>query len=81
MAKKNTKNEETTGELAPSTSDNSSKSNNNSVIMGICELLVVASIAYMTSVIAMGTEGYIPTALAAPAAIFAASRLYMKFTK
>lgn len=50
-------------------------------IIGICELLVVASIAYMTSVIVMGTEGYIPAVLSAPAAIYAVVRLFKNFTK
>lgn len=57
------------------------KERNFSVIMGIMQLFVVASIAYSTAVIAMGTEGYIPLALVVPQALWAICTLVKRFSK
>lgn len=50
-------------------------------IMGVLQLFVVASVAYSTAVIAMGTEGYIPLALVAPQALWAVCVLVKRFSK
>lgn len=50
-------------------------------IIGVLLLFVVASIAYSTTVIVMGTEGYIPLLLVAPQSIFAVIVLIKQFTK
>lgn len=61
----------------------SKKSNKNtkSAIIGIMLLFAVASIAYSTVVIAIGTEGYIPLVMVAPQAILAVVILVNKFVK
>jgi len=48
---------------------------------GILELFVVCSIAYSTTVIALGTEGYVSIALTAPAVLWAGLVLVRRFTK
>lgn len=48
---------------------------------GILELFVVCSIAYSTTVIALGTEGYISVALTAPAVLWAGLVLVKRFTR
>ena len=50
-------------------------------IIGLLQLFVIASIAYSTAVIAMGTEGYIPLALVAPQTLWAVCTLVARFTK
>jgi len=57
------------------------KARNYNGIIGVLLLFVVASIAYTTTVIAMGTEGYVPLILAAPQAIFGVVVLFKQFTK
>lgn len=57
-----------------------SKNYKNS-IMGIMQLFAVASIAYSTIVIAIGTEGYIPLVMVAPQAILAVVIAINKFAK
>lgn len=49
-------------------------------IMGIVQLIVVASIAYSTAVIVLGTEGYIAKALVVPQALWAVCLLIKRFT-
>lgn len=49
-------------------------------IMGVLQLFVVASIAYSTTVIAMGTEGYLPVALTVPQAVYAVIVLIKRFS-
>lgn len=51
------------------------------IIVGVLLLFVVASIGYSTTVILMGTEGYIPAVLIAPQAVFAVIVLIKQFTK
>ena len=58
-----------------------SKNNTKSTIIGIMQLFAVASIAYSTVVIAIGTEGYIPLVMVAPQAILAVTIAINKFTK
>lgn len=48
---------------------------------GIMGLFVVASIAYSTYVIIAGTDGYVPIAMVAPQATFAAWLAVYKFGK
>lgn len=48
-------------------------------IEGMLMLFVIGSISYTTTVIIIGTEGYIPLALTAPQAIFAAFVLAKNF--
>lgn len=50
-------------------------------IMGVLLLFAVASIAYSTVVIAIGTEGYIPLILVAPQAVLAVVIAINKFAK
>jgi len=50
-------------------------------ILGISMLFVIASIAYTTTVIWLGTEGYVSKALTAPQVIFALIVLVKRFTK
>jgi len=75
MAK--SKNNQST-EVKPSTK---SKKNYQSSIIGIMQLFAVASIAYSTVVIAIGTEGYLPLILVAPQAILAVAIAINKFSK
>lgn len=49
--------------------------------VALLELFVVASIAYMSVVIWMGTDGYEAKALTAPAVIWATLKLIQKFSK
>lgn len=58
-----------------------SKYNYKNGIMGIMQLFAVASIAYSTVVIAIGTEGIIPLVMVAPQAILAVVIAINKFTK
>lgn len=58
-----------------------SKNNSKSTIIGIMQLFAVASIAYSTVVIAIGTEGYLPLILVAPQAILAVAIAINKFSK
>lgn len=58
-----------------------SNKNTKSTIIGIMQLFAVASIAYSTVVIAIGTEGYIPLVMVAPQAILAVTIAINKFTK
>lgn len=58
-----------------------SKKNYKSSIMGIMQLFAVASIAYSTVVIALGTEGVLPLVLVAPQAILAVAIAINKFSK
>lgn len=58
-----------------------SKKNYKNSIMGIMQLFAVASIAYSTIVIAIGTEGYIPLVMVAPQAILAVVIAINKFAK
>lgn len=50
-------------------------------IMGVLLLFAVASIAYSTVVIVLGTEGYIPMILVAPQALLAVTIAINKFAK
>jgi hypothetical protein len=50
-------------------------------IIGIGMLFVIASIAYTTTVIWLGTEGYISKVLTAPQVIFSVIVLVKRFTK
>jgi len=50
-------------------------------IIGIATLFVIASIAYSTVVIALGTQGLIPKILIVPQAIYAFVILIKRFTK
>ena len=68
---------QTTTAAAPAKS--SVKANNS--IMGIGMLLVVASIAYTSTVIVLGTQGWVPLVMVAPQALFALGVLFIKFTK
>lgn len=58
-----------------------SKKNYKNGIMGIMQLFAVASIAYSTIVIAIGTEGVVPLILVTPQAILAVVIAINKFTK
>lgn len=58
-----------------------SKKNYKNGIMGIMQLFAVASIAYSTIVIAIGTEGVVPLILVTPQAILAVVIALHKFTK
>lgn len=58
-----------------------SKKNYKNGIMGIMQLFAVASIAYSTVVIALGTEGVLPLVLVAPQAILAVAIAINKFSK
>lgn len=55
--------------------------NYQNAIIGVLQLLVVASIAYSSAVIIMGVDGYIAKALIAPQVIYAAVTLIKRFTK
>ena len=60
----------------------SKKANSFNVgIIGLSMLFVIASIAYTTTVIWLGTEGYISKVLTAPQVIFAVTVLVKRFTK
>lgn len=50
-------------------------------IMGIMQLIIVASVAYSSMVIILGTDGYIGKALIVPQALWAACTLIRHFTK
>ena len=50
-------------------------------IMGIMQLIVVASIAYSSAVIAIGTDGYVAKVLIVPQALWAVCTLIRHFTK
>jgi hypothetical protein len=52
-----------------------------SKVVGVLELFVVVSISYMTYVVVLGTDGYIPKALTLPAAVWVATQLVKRFTK
>jgi len=58
-----------------------SKRNHRNGIIGVMQLFAVASIAYSTVVIGMGTEGYIPLIMVAPQAILAVAIAIHKFAK
>lgn len=58
-----------------------SKNNYKNGIMGIMQLFAVASIAYSTVVIAIGTEGVVPLILVAPQAILGCAIAIKKFSK
>lgn len=60
---------------------NKQTSNAKTGILGISMLFVIASIAYTTTVIWLGTEGYVSKALTAPQVIFALIVLVKRFTK
>lgn len=72
-------NKKQTKEAKIKTSKKSNK-NTKSAIIGIMQLFAVASIAYSTVVIAIGTEGYIPLVMVAPQAILAVVIAINKFT-
>jgi hypothetical protein len=61
--------------------DKTKKPRDFSGIVGLLLLFVVASIAYSTSVIVMGTTGPIPLIMVAPQALFALYTLVKRFTK
>lgn len=50
-------------------------------IIGVMQLFAVASIAYSTVVIAIGTEGVVPLVMVAPQAVLAVVIAINKFTK
>lgn len=50
-------------------------------IIGVLQLFVIASIAYTTTVIVMGTDGLLPVVLAIPQAFWASVVLVKQFTK
>lgn len=50
-------------------------------MLGLLMLFVVASIVYSTYVISSGTDGWIPKAMVAPQAMFAALVAIKKFSK
>ena len=56
-------------------------SNAKAGIIGMGMLFVIASIAYTTTVIWLGTEGYISKVLTAPQVIFSVIVLVKRFTK
>ena len=58
-----------------------SKDNIKQGIMGIMQLIVVASIAYSSAVIVRGTDGYVAKALIVPQALWAVCTLIRHFTK
>lgn len=58
-----------------------SKAVSKNAIIGIMQLFAVASIAYSTVVIALGTEGVLPLVLVAPQAILAVAIAINKFSK
>lgn len=66
----------------PTEADKPKKSNKKAKkgIIGVLQLLAVASIAYSTTVIIIGTEGYIPMVLVAPQAILATAIAIKKFS-
>lgn len=57
------------------------KSNIKQSIIGVMLLIVVASIAYSTTVIAMGTKGIVPLVMVVPQAVFAVIVLVKQFIK
>lgn len=71
-----TKQDKTTNKSKPS-----KKQRSFNGIIGLLQLFVVASVAYSTAVIVMGTEGYIPWALVAPQALWAVCVLVKRFSK
>lgn len=79
MAKNSNKSTPVEGEIVNKKAPKTMKENFSSVIMGIYDLLVVASIGYLVTVVVMGTEGIVPEILAAPAALYAVIRLCKKF--
>lgn len=50
-------------------------------IFGILSLFVVASVAYSTYMVAMGTQGYIPKVMLVPQVAFAVTIAIYKFAK
>jgi len=50
-------------------------------IIGVLQLFVIASIAYTTTVIVMGTDGLLPVVLTIPQAFWASVVLVKQFTK
>lgn len=86
MAKKNTKEIEGVSTEAPEkvAAKKSAKNKRSSIvaaIMGIGMLLSVISIAYSTTTIVLGTEGYVPLVMIAPQATLALAILTKRFTK
>lgn len=73
-------NKKQTKEAEIKTSKKSSGKFKNSII-GVMQLFAVASIAYSTVVIAIGTEGIIPLVMIAPQAILAVVIAINKFVK
>lgn len=57
------------------------KQRNFNGVVGILLLFVVASIAYSTYVVALGTEGYIPKVMLLPQAAWVVVELIKRFTK
>ena len=54
---------------------------NYNAILGVLRLFVVASIAYTSTVIIMGTDGIVPIALTVPQILWAAIILIKQFSK
>lgn len=52
-----------------------------SKLTGVLQLFVVVSVAYMSYVVILGTSGYGPRAMTAPAILWAATQLVKRFTK
>ena len=50
-------------------------------IIGITQLIIVASVAYSSMVIILGTDGYIGKVLIVPQALWAVCTLIKRFTK
>lgn len=57
------------------------KQRDYSGLVGILVLFVVASIAYSTYVVALGTDGYIPKVMLVPQTAWAVVELIKRFTK
>lgn len=50
-------------------------------VVSLLELFVIVSVAYMTVVIYMGTEGLEPKIMTAPAVVWAAVKTLIRFSK
>lgn len=82
MPTENSKNKPGVSQAAePVKGNKKQKRTAKTAIMGVMMLLVIASIAYSTAIIVLGTEGYIPLIMVAPQAAFAVVALIMRFTK
>jgi hypothetical protein len=60
---------------------NNKKPRNFKPVIGLAELVVVASIAFSTTVVILGTDGFVTAGLVAPQALWAVVTLIKRFAR